>query len=267
MAVLARLARPMELEAMLAAASTGRLPRGTVAVTFDDGYADALHVARPILHDCSVPATLFVTSGHMATTFWWDELEEMILGAPTLPAELDLELGDGAIQWRLNGQAPAVARQELLLRLYRLFRQWPDEHERGLRLLRQWTGHDGAKPSMTLSRSELATLATDELFTIGAHGLSHRALTRMPKAEAAREVEQSKSALEEMTGRPVRAFSYPHGVSGGSTRSLLISAGYSLACASQNGVVSRSSDPYFLPRFWPTNVDGQQFARWLRRWL
>jgi peptidoglycan/xylan/chitin deacetylase (PgdA/CDA1 family) len=267
MAALARLARPMCLEALLVAASAGCLPDRAVAVTFDDGYRDVLQAAQPILSQWAIPATLFVTSGRLNIPLWWDELERLILGASALPAELDLRLGPLTMRWRANGQPSQVARRDLLRKLHRLFLKLPDEPERGLAQLRLWSGDDGGPTRLTLTEPELAHLAADSLFTIGSHGLSHRPLGHLPLDEAEQEIAQSKLALEAITGRAIRSFAYPHGSAGDSTRHLLIESGYSLACASHNGVVSRASDSYALPRFWPPNVDGETFARWLRRWL
>jgi peptidoglycan/xylan/chitin deacetylase (PgdA/CDA1 family) len=56
------------------------LPRRTVAITFDDCYADNLQAAR-ILHEFQMPATFFVPTGYVGSTrrFEWDR------GLPELP--------------------------------------------------------------------------------------------------------------------------------------------------------------------------------------
>ena len=46
----------------------GRLPWGTVTLTFDDGWSDNYVYAYPILKQLKVPATVFVVSGEMAFT-------------------------------------------------------------------------------------------------------------------------------------------------------------------------------------------------------
>jgi len=47
----------------------------TVAITFDDGYADNLTMALPILEKLQIPATIYIVAGKIDenTPFYWDE--------------------------------------------------------------------------------------------------------------------------------------------------------------------------------------------------
>src|SRR6266545_4224534 len=57
-----RYAHPLPLAQVCDALAGRKLPRGTAAVTFDDGYVDVLDEARPLLERFDVPATVFVVS-------------------------------------------------------------------------------------------------------------------------------------------------------------------------------------------------------------
>lgn len=81
MSLLRRTRHPLGLTEFVERWRGGSLPEQAVAVTFDDGYADNLHEAKPRLDAADVPATVFLATGFLDQTvpFWWDELAELIL--------------------------------------------------------------------------------------------------------------------------------------------------------------------------------------------
>ena len=64
-----------------------------VSVTFDDGYADNTLAALPILKEVGVPATFFISSGHIGTdrAFWWNQLENILLRDANFPSSFTLD--------------------------------------------------------------------------------------------------------------------------------------------------------------------------------
>ncbi|MDH3452772.1 MAG: polysaccharide deacetylase family protein, partial [Gammaproteobacteria bacterium] len=52
--------RVIDLEFAVAAMRAKDLPKRAACVTFDDGYADNLLNAAPILHELAIPATFFI---------------------------------------------------------------------------------------------------------------------------------------------------------------------------------------------------------------
>jgi peptidoglycan/xylan/chitin deacetylase (PgdA/CDA1 family) len=61
------------LDDLVADWATGRPPaRGAVALTFDDGYRDALTEAWPVLRRRGWPATLFIVAGRAGCINTWD---------------------------------------------------------------------------------------------------------------------------------------------------------------------------------------------------
>ena len=99
--VLARRTRPMRLDALTRALRDRRVPPRAVVVTFDDGYADLLHAAAPLLERHDVPATAFVTTGSPGQVFPWDAR------TASAPARLqDNAPGSG----RSDGSAPMTRR-------------------------------------------------------------------------------------------------------------------------------------------------------------
>jgi peptidoglycan/xylan/chitin deacetylase (PgdA/CDA1 family) len=90
--VIRRKWRPMPLGPLVRALREGQRLERAVAVTFDDGYADNLLAAKPLLERYDIPATVFVATGCLegGWGFWWDELESLLLRAGELPPTLDL---------------------------------------------------------------------------------------------------------------------------------------------------------------------------------
>lgn len=68
-----------------------KVPKKSVVITFDDGYADNYYHALPALEEFNVPATIFITSGKIADKkpFYWDkETRKQDRGRPLTRREL-----------------------------------------------------------------------------------------------------------------------------------------------------------------------------------
>ena len=67
-------ARIVALSEQVAACREGEDMRGTLSITFDDGYRDNFEVAAPILESLKLPATFFITTGFIGsqTIAPWD---------------------------------------------------------------------------------------------------------------------------------------------------------------------------------------------------
>jgi peptidoglycan/xylan/chitin deacetylase (PgdA/CDA1 family) len=284
---------PIRLQQLSQALLQGNLPDRSVTVTFDDGYADNLHNAKPMLERYGIPATVFVVTGYTGREreFWWDELDRLLLQPGTLPAALSLSLDGGAYRWELGG---ATHYGEEASRRYQGWRAWEEapslrhalysslwellqpltEGEQQLLLgqLLAWTGAEpaGRSTHRCLSLDEVAALTQGKLVEVGAHTVTHPALSTLPAASQWDEILKSKAWLEEVLGSPVDTFAYPYGKQPdytAETVSIVREAGFSCACSNFAGVVERSSDPFQLPRIHVQDWDGDEFARRLFRWF
>jgi peptidoglycan/xylan/chitin deacetylase (PgdA/CDA1 family) len=267
LAQLRQVAQPISLQRLIEGIEHQNVPKRAVVVTFDDGYADTLYQAKPLLEEYQIPATVFVTTGYQGRKFWWDQLEK-ILTTSHLPAEFELSL-DSPLTVRLEADSP-VTRQRFFWSLYQQLLPLPaSDREQRLSGIQTWLGHgaDTSQDQRVLTRTELRELAMGELVTIGAHTVTHPLLATLPKTEQEAEIRQSKVFLEEVLERPVTSFSYPNGSNSKTTMDLVGESGFQCACASHNDVVWLGSDCLQLPRFWIPDWDGVTFSRWLRRWL
>jgi peptidoglycan/xylan/chitin deacetylase (PgdA/CDA1 family) len=90
-------------------------------------------------------------------------------------------------------------------------------------------------------------------FEIGSHTLTHPRLTAISRDQARREIFDSKKLLEDLCGRPVAHFAYPHGDWNPAIRDLAGEAGYETAAIADPGINTFESDRLTLHRFLATH--------------
>jgi peptidoglycan/xylan/chitin deacetylase (PgdA/CDA1 family) len=66
---------------------------------------------------------------------------------------------------------------------------------------------------------------------LGSHTMSHPDLRKLSDQDLASELEESKAAIEKITGRPCRTFAYPYGLYDDRVTEATAAAGYELAFA------------------------------------
>jgi peptidoglycan/xylan/chitin deacetylase (PgdA/CDA1 family) len=282
---------PMRLGELVRALRQGTMPSRAVVVTFDDGYADNLEYAKPLLTQYGVPATVFVTAGQVGSgrEFWWDELDRLLLQPGTLPGTLRVQLNGTTHEWSL-GEGSTYTEED-----YRRDGHWnvecredPGPRQRVFRavfdclyglatakrrnILDQLTTWAGVRPMArptheALTSEQAVRLADGDLIEIGAHTVTHPVLAALSVAEQRQEIQQSKVQLEAMLGHEVVSFAYPHGSSPPTTIATVGEAGFACACSSDPDAVFRGANLLRLPRLGVRNWDGDTFARWLRWWL
>ena len=285
--LLARESNVVPLEQLRQLVLAGRIPRRTVAVTFDDGYADNLLEAAPLLMRSGLPATIFVSSdaGRAGRELYWDELERLLLHGDVLPARATLEVAGSVHQFDLgDGEPPAsrawnatqpaaTGRQRSYLGLCALLRSLDDPaRQAALEALRVQLGRPAGvrQENRMLDPDQLRRLAASAQIVIGAHAVTHPVLAQLSPGRQEEEIAGSRRELERLLGKPVTAFAYPYGGRGdfdATSRRLVREAGFTLACANISGVVRPGTDLFALPRVlvrdWPAAVFARQLAGWL----
>ena len=184
------------------------LPEKAVVITFDDGYKDNYLYAYPILKKYHVPATIFLTTGHIGTSnlFWFDKVSYIIQNTNIDQLNLD-ELGSYSLQSELDRFQVCSIISERLKKM---------SEERRKLLVEKLLTISGVKipqdlaKGLILSWDEIREMSNDGI-SFGAHTVSHPILTNLPLAQANLEIIQSKMAIEEEIGKQVDAFSYPNG--------------------------------------------------------
>jgi peptidoglycan/xylan/chitin deacetylase (PgdA/CDA1 family) len=255
----------------------GSLPRKAVVLTFDDAYQDILYTVEPMLAARNMPATTFVVTGNLGQEFWWDELANLICGPTVLPDRLYVKIGTETLIWSetsyrdSNQKESSNPRRDLLDLLYQrmVYLHTPSERIAVLDQLKQSIKIANPEKWITaksMTAAELRNL-TDGLVCIGSHTVTHPILPSLSESEQCLELENSRLTLEVITDQPVKYFSYPNGKYSKESCHIVRSAGFELAFTSRTGIVHRGLDHFKLPRFWIPDWNGEQFERWLEKWV
>jgi peptidoglycan/xylan/chitin deacetylase (PgdA/CDA1 family) len=239
-----------------------------VAITFDDGYADNLYQARPLLERYDTPATFLLTTGYTGgkREFWWDELERIVLEAPELPACLECSAGGSTWHWQFQRDRP---RLETYFALYDELR--PLQYRTRLEILRLMLESCKLEAKVRLSHrplteEEVCRLGEGRHYEIGAHTVTHPLLAACSASEQCFELGACKIWLEARVGRPVTSLSFPYGGNTHYNRDSVRAArgvGYSRACTTAGHPVRSKDQTLELPRFNITDMDGERFERFL----
>ncbi len=242
---------------------TGEKP--LAAITFDDGYHDALYAALPILERADCPATVFVASGLVGSGrgFWWDELVRLLMAAPTSNGPLRLRIRGRALAWPFSGSD--AGRRRVCRQVRRRLRDLqPAEIELQLDAICAWAKIPRRlDPEDRLMTVEEVGRLSQSLVEIGAHTVRHPSLPSLsPEAQKA-EICESRAACQAWTGKPVTHFAYPFGHYDRSSVRAARETGFRSACATSPGVVRPWTDPFRLPRMVPGRMDGEALTRLL----
>lgn len=173
-------------------------------VTFDDGYIDNFTVALPILREYKIPAIFFIPTEMVEKRKigWWDTIAFLVKNC-------------GKREFTFRGQRYPTGKEskrtaDLLIGLRKREKN-PAGFLEELQL-----ATDTDLPSVAAQSSEIMTweqLKTAQEFgiSIGSHSHSHSILSQMTAADQKKELEESKTILENRLGTKVQALAYPVG--------------------------------------------------------
>jgi peptidoglycan/xylan/chitin deacetylase (PgdA/CDA1 family) len=181
----------------------------TVVVTFDDGYRDNYINAFPILRSLSIPSTIFLATDAIGSgrVLWHDRVfsafrrtrMEHIEGFGNIPKRYSLKTLEEKIYtqqnilkflWSINNNEKSF---------------WID---RLMEIL-------GVEDNKLIYNSMLSwddiTIMYNNGVNFGSHTVKHPILSMITPDEAKKEIYESKIAIEEKIGAPVKLFAYPKG--------------------------------------------------------
>lgn len=214
--------------------------RSQLAITFDDGLRNQCLIARPVLEQLAMPATIFVCPGLVETGQWmWNHDARARLSRlqPEAFAEW-ARLGgspsqhiEGAIAWMKTLALPERLQVQAQLRECTPdFVPTQDEHD--------------AYDMMTWDEVRACDRG---LMSIGSHTMTHPILPTLTEPEIQRELQASRDMLEAQLGRTVDVFCFPNGSTDARVRQMARSI-YRAALTTEEGMISATVDPMAIPR-------------------
>ena len=246
--------------------SSGRMPPRAVAITFDDGYRSTHDLALPILKEFDMPATVFVTTGHIDDegSMWNDVILEAVRRLPDTPIDL-AELGLGSYP-----MATASDRKNTAAALTECCKYLPPHARSALTARLQALARTDLRQELMLTADMIRTLARNRI-DIGGHTVTHPILTRIDDDAARAEIVDNKQQLEAIVGKPVTLFAYPNGKRGTDYEQrhvqMVREAGYEAAFTTATGAATRLDNPLEFPRSRPWDQSRLKFAGRLLSWL
>jgi peptidoglycan/xylan/chitin deacetylase (PgdA/CDA1 family) len=258
----------LDLEEALRLLQKGQLPAGSVAITFDDGWADFPLHAFPILQKHGFPATVYLTTYYCLFSrplfrfalshMMWQLRSKVIENRtfPWLPEQFDLgtEANRTSFLWRIDDYAK---RQDLS-------GKGKDD------LAATFAEAIGFDYSAFCRERLFQLMNPEEVATMARSGIdfqlhTHRHRTPLDRHRFIGEVQQNREFIAEMTGSGNCVhFCYPSGAVRDDFIPWLKEAGVQSATTCVHGLATRGDDPFRLPRLLDQyGLGDEEFEAWL----
>lgn len=240
----------------------------SIVITFDDGYRNQLTHAWPILRRYKVPATIYLSTGHVENRkpFWFDRLDYAIQLVPLDGREFNV--GNKSIYIsstnrdslrrsykQLRDAEKALKRNdiEMLKEVEEIALEF--EGESGKRLMDIFED-DNWSALLTWDQAKNAAI---EGICFGSHTVDHIRLPMVDNDMARDQLKRSKEMIEVNTGMPCNHLCYPNGNNSTYIIDIARECGYMSAVTGIEGTNSVGADLMDLKRIGvPLNVSNAE---------
>lgn len=223
--------------------------RNPLAITVDDGYRNFFVHAYPVLKHYNLPATVYLPVNFIENGGWmWQDKNKFIL-RNSHKTPVDFLWNDRMHRLDLSTFSGLMRSMETV---YLLCMKMPlNERESFSRSLAD--AADSVLPEepdeefAPLTWDEIAELSQNRI-NFGSHTMNHEILTEADTANAAREIRESKIALEKRLGRQIGGFCYPNGNYNEAISKEVEQSGYTYAVTTDYGFNTCKVSPMELKR-------------------
>lgn len=279
----------ISISELIASLKRKSLPSKTVCITFDDGYGDNYFVAKPLLEKYRCPATFFISTKYIEQQkmFWWDELEEIILGSEILPKDLSIFINEECFEFELQDdvtltnkqrelhnkwvwtEQPPTRRCELYFALWERIKPLRfNEQQSIIKDLKQWGNYNYFNDkNLPMTIQQLNDMSNHRLFEIGLHTASHPFMSLHSTEFQTQEISDNEIFLNESCPNFSRVIAYPFGNYNEETVAVVKKLGLNAAFTTGETIVNRNSDLFKIGRFPVTNWNEQKFDNQISQWF
>jgi len=258
MQTVARVFNVLPLSEAVARLADQTLPPRAACITFDDGYADNVEVALPILSELKLPATFFIAVGYLNGGMMFnDQILETLRRVPA--GEVDLRCV-GLPPQSVDTMAQRYAVATKIIRAVKHL-EAAEREDRVQALAEQ--SPQPLPTDLMMTTAQLQRLANSGM-EIGGHTQTHPILMSISDTQAREEIAGGREMLQSWLGQPVRLFAYPNGKPGQDYAprhvDMVREAGFTAAVSTVPGVSTHHSDTWQLARFTPWDTTPLRFA-------
>lgn len=195
--------------------------KAAAVVTFDDGYANNLYIALPILEEFGIPAVIYVATGPVLRRelFWPDVI--WLSAKRAQLAYIDLSDISACLGIYHLGGNKEIWQQEVMRLLEDIKKIDTSDRRNIVGLITEKFRRDPSAAVFNieaennvftpLTEDQIRILSCHPLITLGAHTHDHELLDRVTLSAAEQSVRKSKIVLERITGKQIEHFAYPNG--------------------------------------------------------
>lgn len=206
-----------------------KLPRRSLLITFDDGWADTSEFAQPLLDQHGLPALVFVAGGavNRPTPFWEEVVYSFLSTAQHGLSRLRREMEAVALPYPAD--FPTVVDEAARRKVIAYLSQC--DRANVLLMAARLGAEDSAPPAMLDTEQLLHLVRSGHV--IGGHGMTHQPLTKVADLET--EMRMAQSSLTQLLHTPsIESMSLPHGASSAEVLQECRDAGYRYLFNSQS---------------------------------